>query len=491
MQVQMAAIAAAVGAAFAGNAQAATPIYGAGASAVKNSILYIIAKDYCSSASTITYTDNGTGVSATTATPGGSIFRITCTPTTGTKFSSGLDITYDSAGGSWKAFTATTPALLANAQNTALNANPVSTLTGGAAPVTITPTILGTAFTFSYVSGATASALTLTSSAVTFGLTDVEADLFADTAFNQPLVNNSWNTGSSAIYSAGISPGAELAGFPLKAFGVVFAIAASQDLYSALQVDQIASGGLPSTCVAGTVGTAANNVCAPVISHAQYASIVSANFGALNINAAALFTTVVPPNTALELARRDQGSGTQAASNAYFLNIGCASTATEGSDLAPALPVDIAVAPAAGPNTATNNFVISYNSSTGGVVTRLGPVAATAATNPGPTSKFVIGVVSAENEGKIGTAGFLRLDGVYPTNTAVGTKGTYNFASTEVLHANPNASGDGLTFVKDLAGINVVPTLEIITNYTGPGIVTLGTSSYNNAGTACAGWRHI
>jgi len=369
-QIQSAAVAAAVAAAFGGSAQAATPIFGTGASAVQKSIIYIIAKDYCSTASTVTYYDNSTAApTSSTATPGGSIFRIQCTPVSAAKFTSGLDITYDDAGGSWKALTATTPALWANAQNSSLNANPVSTVTPGSGTTfgTITPTILGSTFTFNYVWGATVTSLgTLNATSVTFGLTDVESGLFEDTAFNQPLQNGSWNTGAVPIYSS-ITPGPELSGFPVKAFGVTFGVAASPALYTALQKDQVASGLLPASCSTsyGTIGSSSNLACVPYISKSQYASIVSANFGALNTNAAALFTNITPSDTSLELARRDQGSGTQAASNAFFLNVGCASGLTENSDLAPALPVDIAPAPTTGPNTTTNNMFVSYNSSTG------------------------------------------------------------------------------------------------------------------------------
>jgi hypothetical protein len=496
-QIQLAAVTAAVTAAFAGSAQAATPIYGTGASAVQKSILYIIAKDYCSSASAILYYDNATSApTASTVTPSGSIFRLQCTPVSASKFASGLDITYDSAGGSWKALTATTPALWANAQNSALNANPVSTVTPGTGTSygTLTPTILGTTFTFTYFwNNTTASLGSLTSTSVTFGLTDVEDGIFADNLYDQPLVNGSWNTGAAQIYS-GITPGSELGGFPIKAFGVTFGVAASPALYTALQKDQVATGQLPASCSSsyGVVGSATNTTCVPFISKAQYASIVSANFGALNTSAAPLFQSIVPGDTSLEVARRDQGSGTQAASNAYFLNTGCASAYTEASDLAPALPIDLGVVPATNSGTNPNGFQVSYNASTGSVITRLAPVAATAAANPGVSSGFVIGVVSAEKDGALGTGvGFLRLEGAYPSNTNLGTTGLYHFGSTENLHANPNASGDGLTFVKDLGGLGTAPANEVITNYSGTGIVNVTTSNYNNNGLLCGGWRHI
>jgi hypothetical protein len=338
------------------------------------------------------------------------------------------------------------------------------------------------------------------SNSVTFGLTDVESTLFDTSSFNEPLQNGTWNSvsGGTPIFSTWPTAQSELSGFPIKAFGVTFGVAASPALYKALQIDQTSAGLLPASCSSsyGTVGSGSSPTCVPFISMSQYRSLISANFGALNTNAAPLFLTVTPTDTSIELARRDQGSGTQAGSNAYFLNAGCASGFTEASDLAPALPVDIAPVPATGPNTATNSMDVSYNASTGNVITRLAPVSASASSNPGPTSGFVIGVVSAEKDGALGTGvGFLRLNGFYPTNTNV-NQGLYSYMTEENLHGNPNATGDALTFINDLGGFGTAPASEVITNYSGTGIVNLipvssgGTNQYYNNGTGCAGVRH-
>ena len=498
-EIRIAAVAAAVSAAFAGPVHAATPIYGAGASAVQRSLLYIIMKDYCSTASNLTYYDNGTAPTSSTALPNGSIYRVTCTPVSAAKFTSGLDITYDAAGGAWKGLIAGTPALLTQAQSTQ-NANPVSTINIGTGTTygTLTPTILGSVFTFTYVYGASSTSLgTLATSgtnSVTYGLVDAESTIFGDTPFNEPLVNGSWNTSPAQIFdqSAFDNPPPELSGFPVKAFGLTLGVAASPALYKALQIDQVAIGYLPASCSSsyGTIGSATNPTCVPFISRSQYASLVSANFGALNTNAAGLFQSVTPTDTSIEIARLNQGSGTEAASNAYFLGQGCASTATEASDLAPALPSDLGVVPATNSGTNTNVFQVSYSSSAGGVVTRLAPVAATASSNPGVTSGFVIGGITGERDGNLGGAGFLRVDGFYPTQTNV-LAGVYNFFTSVLLHANPSAAGDALTFVKDLGGLGTAPSNEWITNYSGTGVVNLTTSNYNNNGTLCAGLRHI
>jgi hypothetical protein len=484
---RLAVIAAAVAAAFGGDAGAATPIYGAGASSVKNSILYIILKDYCSTASSVLYYDNATSApTSSTTTPSGSTFRLQCTPVSASKFASGLDITYDSQGGQVKALAATTPALYTALQSSSF-AYPVSTVTPntGTTYGTVTPTILGSTFTFTYVWGATATALA-TSTAVTFGLTDTESSVFNATPFNLPLVNGSWNTGAESLVTS-IAPGPELSGFPVLDFGVVYGIAASPALYKALQADQIATGSLPSTCTAGTVSSPAAT-CAPSIFSPQYRSLISANFGALNTNAAPLFQSVTPSNTSIEIARRDQSTGVQVESNAYFLNIGCASGATENSDLAPALPVDAGVP--ASPN--TQGWSISYNATNTSLLKRLvTPVAYTAASSPGPQSGFVIGLISGEYESSLtGGSGFLKLDGVYPSNTNANA-GYYGLVTDGYLHANPGATGDALTFVQDLAGKGTAPANETLQAYSGSGIVTLSTSSYNNNSTICAGWRHL
>jgi hypothetical protein len=454
---------------------------------VKNSVLYIILKDYCSSATGITYYDNASVAPANSnAAPSGSIFRVVCTPVSAAKFTSGLDISYDSQGGQVKALAATTPAFYAALQG-GTYAYPISTLTlnTGTTFGTLVPTILNSSFTLTYVWGATATPLA-TTTPVTFGVTDTESGILSTTSANLPLVTNTWNTGPVSLVNS-LTPGPELANFPVLGFGVLYGVAASPKLYSALQADQIASGLVPASCTAGTVSSPPAT-CAPSIFTPQYRSLISANFGALNTNAAALFQTVVPSNTSIEIARRDQSTGVQSASNAVFLNIGCASTATEASDLQPALPVDAGVPVT--PNTL--GWSVSYNATNTALLKRLvTPAASTAASGPGPQSGFVIGVLAGEYESNLtGGSGFLKLDGVFPSNTNA-IAGRYGLVTDGYLHANPNASGDGLTFVQDFGAFGTAPANETIQAYNGPGIVTLTTSPYNNNSTICAGWRHV
>jgi hypothetical protein len=502
-QIRNAAIVAAVGAAFAGSAQAAT-ILGAGASAVKNSVQLLILKDYCA-AGTINFFDNGTATVAAGKQPGGSIFRIQCTQTTLSQFGAAVDIGYDTTGGSWKAFTAVNTAMYSSAasQNTALNANPVSTVatTGCTLQSGAVIAVVGYTFTVNYNYGCAVQPLNPATQPVNFGLTDVEPSLFLASADNQPLVNGSWaytSTGTTQIFGGAVSTafaaGTEASGFPKPVFGVVFGVAASPTLYSALQADQIASGLIPSTCTAGTV-SATPQTCAPFITRAQYASIVANSAGALNSSVYPLFSnTALAGNGTFELARRDQGSGTQASSNAYFLNDGC-SNATSGE--APVSPLT--------PFTAVSNN-ITYNATTGGVITEIGAPTLTAALG---SPNFAIGVISVENESSLNTAGsgkggvgsgFLRLDGFYPS-VANATMGRYSYVSEENLHANPTNTGDALQFVTDLTATSGPKVTESAYNYgstTQPaaGIVQINsavntTAPWGNGAALCSGWQHL
>jgi len=93
-----------------------------------------------------------------------------------------------------------------------------------------------------------------------------------------------------------------------------FGVAVNNNFYEALQTYQKGIGKLPSTCVAG----AYNAECQPSIASAQYASLTSKT-GAIKSSAG-----FIPGDTTrLTLARRDEMSGTQAASEMFFLGTKC------------------------------------------------------------------------------------------------------------------------------------------------------------------------
>jgi hypothetical protein len=90
-----------------------------------------------------------------------------------------------------------------------------------------------------------------------------------------------------------------------------FGIAVSNNLYIELAKAQAANGRLPSSCSSGAYSLD----CQPNITSAEYASLISRE--------AATFKTAGAlgvPQLPLILARRDDLSGTQAASNLFFLN---------------------------------------------------------------------------------------------------------------------------------------------------------------------------
>jgi len=502
-RIQFGALAAAVAACFATSA-GATTLHGAGASAVNNTLKSLLLDGYCDTTKPIDYYDDGTFTAGKA--PGGGVYRIICTPkpTLGTKFASGVDISYDTNGGSWKGFLSTNNALFPDAQNTAYNADPAKTVATTCAAVQsgYVVKVAGANRSFNYHSGCTDQPLTSSDlPALVFGMTDVEAGLFNATTDDQPLVNNSWNGVAQQIYGgASTVPWGtgtdKFAGGGLPAFGVVMGIAASSSLWTAMQADQIAAGWIASSCSTVTAAAVSAGVfenCAPIISKAQYASIASANFGSLNTDASGLFFVKAPADVSLEFARRDQGSGTQSSANAYFLNDGCASTATEASDLAPVLPSTFAQVTAA----PFNNFQVTYNGTTGKVITRLtGGVAASGTTTaspystyvpPTPTSGFVIGHVSAENDSASRTWGFLRLEGFYPSTTN-GAAGLYTYVTEENLHCSATVAGDALSFCTDLSA--PAGAVGAAQSYTGVGIVQTAVSNYNNNGLLCAGLRH-
>ncbi len=501
---KLCATAAAVASVFALQAHAAAPagvIVGAGASAIVGTLEAYVLSDLCDTTKTINFSDNAASIP--TKLGAGSVIEISCTPLPAANMSSStLTVSYDTTGGSWKAFTSFYPALLTAAQNNAgsFNLNPVKTIdpTTCAASLTFSATLqngLPTTVTYNYGCSAVALATTDT---VTYGLTDVEPSLFNNSQYNRPLKDGTWNTTPSYL-SPVWKPGPEASGFPLPAFTVIFGVAASKQLWLDMQQDQIHAGYLPG-CTAGATTVES---CTPFLSRAQYSSIVSGTGGSLTQSAKGLFITDTHSDYSLELARRDQGSGTQASSNAYFLNQGCSSSATEHPD-APLGPGQTVQWAAAGTSTITNT--ITYNAGTGDVIQRLQLYTATTdptANQAPPTSSYVIGVVSAEkykattitDSGAPGTStagwGFFRLEGTLPTVNNFNA-GLYNYASTEHLHCNPNASADGLTLCQDLASTTAA---DSILNYKGTGIVPLGAGTvaggnYTNIGKICSGQRH-
>lgn len=204
-----------------------------------------------------------------------------------------------------------------------------------------------------------------------------------------------------------------------------FGVAVTPVLYRALQVAQ---GIYTSVAAANTADPSYDPANAPNITRAQYTSIAQLSGGYQTDWSPLLGAAGVGKN--VYLARRVATSGTQASSNAFFLQNPCASGAATGQ-LPPAKLAN-----------STATFIVSEGSGTGNVkttMTNINNAVDPDGTGPLVAQNFGIGVVSAENDWRTESAAnggyrFVKLDGVHPEangdtamarNSAI--KGDYNF----------------------------------------------------------------
>ncbi|GAB2882932.1 hypothetical protein GCM10027046_09150 [Uliginosibacterium flavum] len=271
------------------------------------------------------------------------------------------------------------------------------------------------------------------------GFLDVEPRLFDDLVSNPALaaLNVSYTT------------------TPVAA-GQSFGVAVSPALYAALQVAQ----GI--TCAAGDYSVA----CQPSISKGQYASLVAQSNAGFIADWSVLGLSDAQP---VNLCRRVATSGTQAASNAFFLGKGCSSAAFDPSA-------------AADQNAGTFNIV--ENSGSSNVATCLSNA-----------SNFAIGVISAENALATTTWKFVKLDGVavwdgvkarqntidqkydFAFEFVTATRNSASAASQGLIAALGTAIADPL--VTDLTGIFIVPGAAGI-NADAPGKIAKATTGGNS-----------
>jgi hypothetical protein len=184
-----------------------------------------------------------------------------------------------------------------------------------------------------------------------------------------------------------------------------FAVGVNNKFYTDLQAYQVSTGALPGSCTPVAPATFVyTEACQPSISSAQYASLVTKEGG---IKSAAGF---IPGSTeALVLARRDDLSGTQAASQIFFgksvcnakdpkskVNLGGAMVATNEVDF---------------PNKAvtTGSLIVNHNVQSSAVATDLTR-----------TDAYAIGVLTLAS-GAASTYKFVKLDGVSPNFAKGGT----------------------------------------------------------------------
>lgn len=245
------------------------------------------------------------------------------------------------------------------------------------------------------------------------GLTDVDTNVWVGMA----------NTGALSLPVPSATGVSLNGGFAGQGFGVM----ASEELYKAMQNVQKADGRLPSTCVTGdfTPGQ-----CQPGISKEEYAAIV------VDGNLAYVLPSTVPtvgyvsPLTGtldpIHICRRVETSGTQSASNVYFLNNSCGN-ANPTAGAQPPRKVDLASGTAVVLNAAAHGVDGNFEDFGGGAFTvfegsgtgdarnclsrrSLGNNPANVADGAG---SYAVGVVSLENSPATGRR-FLKIDGVSP-----------------------------------------------------------------------------
>jgi len=143
------------------------------------------------------------------------------------------------------------------------------------------------------------------------GLTDVDTNVWVGMA----------NTGALTIPVPAAVGVTQNGGFAGQGFGIMV----SNNMYMAMQNVQADEGRLPASCDSDTNNDGVFDVtnltpgqCQPSISKEEYAAIVDGtNFAYINS------TALTGTTNTINLCRRVETSGTQAASNVYFLNNSC------------------------------------------------------------------------------------------------------------------------------------------------------------------------
>jgi hypothetical protein len=262
---------------------------------------------------------------------------------------------------------------------------------------------------------------------VKFGCTRNTAASLADSAPSLPA--GGFSDVEAKLWGYNISSyGTESDANVSQAFGVIV----TTKLYRALQVAQ---GIYASTTAADSGDASYSPTNAPNITSAQYAAIVQDGGGYQTDWSPILGTTGV--GKTIKLQKRVETSGTQASSNAFFLNKPCASGAPQGQ-LFPA-------------TASVNGLVVTQQSGTSGVKTAMTTI------NTDASQNFGIGVVSLENSPATDYK-FVKIDGVHPeagdTTNARATMmdGSYKFVMEMKSFVATSAS------TSDAALINAIAT---------------------------------
>ncbi len=182
-----------------------------------------------------------------------------------------------------------------------------------------------------------------------------------------------------------------------------FGIAVNWNFYQALQRQNIADKLIADTCE-GTVSAA----CQPSIRSSDYATLISKNASSFP-KSAAIF--VSGDATALNLARRDDLSGTQASSNIFFANNACGIVPAKSKGLGGGLQIAGALESVAG------KLTIDELAVSGDVTTRLNS-----------SVGYAIGAVGlgSSQDDAVGKWKWVRIDGQSPNYNPDGTKAYKN-----------------------------------------------------------------
>jgi hypothetical protein len=260
--------------------------------------------------------------------------------------------------------------------------------------------------------------------------TAVTTSVGTDTAVFLSTTDNTGATRTAARKSEGGFLDIDAAAFPATAlaaagldsapatspaaFSQVFGVAVSPDLYTALQTAQGITANVDALAPASQ----------PSISKVQYTSIVSETFNTAKQDINAILG-VGTAGDLLTVCRRVSTSGTQAASNQYFLNGFVGGDGSAAGALNPASLPDYSPA-----NSGLTSFDVQEGSGTGNARTCL--------SNPG----YAVGVLSLENAPDLTTRSggqradrkwrFVKINGVAAydsanNSTATAKSGAYDF----------------------------------------------------------------
>jgi hypothetical protein len=431
MNVQMKALAAACAlvaansamALTAGTATAANTIFLSGSSALKNDLINEIVGTLCQAGTADMYRDSAGG---------GNFVRFECSATAQTGIAAGtaIAVEYRQQGGSFFGGAPVGSYAIGKYVVNASAGCPASApITAGATPV------LGAVGNCTgWVAGNAATAVQAIPEA---GIMDEEPALFA-ASLNQPsscasAFGDSATCGSASTKNYVTTP------VLIQAMGIV----ASTPLITALTKAGSVAGG-KANLAANWITTAfssASSVQTDIVTNTNLAG--NGDWAPLSdLVSASTGVTTAPFNGSVILCRRAAGSGTQAALNARFMQVGCGSgisntpaSAALSINQFSADGVTVTTINNATPTTVpTTGFYEVYENGSSGAVKTCMLQAATA-------GHLALGILSVD-QGTGAGYDFVAIDGAAPTDTNI-TNGVYNYTVESVIN-----KANGLTASK-------------------------------------------